>query len=250
MKKTILIPKLIFYIILLIILVYGIYCRIKLYSAQIPLFWDEMLLCSSFVNRELTELFLPLDYYQKAPPLFCCLVFLITKIAGFNLLSLRFISFIAGLISLPLFFIFLKTNIKNQIGIITGFLIFSISSYLIYYSAECKPYSLDVLLCIVLLLLYKKIELFKISASKAILYGIISMLFVLLSFPSIFIIPAIVFAKMFEERHINYNCIWIGMGGGLFWLIIGVPVKIFSFNLIRYLNCSPTIKRYIQIILH
>ena len=133
---------------------------------------------------------------------------------GYHFFSFRLISFISGVLSLFTFFLLLKNIFKNKIAILTALLLFSINSWLIFYSNELKHYSLDVLVCILLLLSYKYINLKQISSSftKVFLYTLISALLILTSFSAIFIIPSIIFAKIIEERYFNYKCLFILLG--------------------------------------
>lgn len=53
-----------------IIICAGIYIRIKYYLHQIPMWLDEIMLGCNFTDRTMSDLFIPLDAYQKVPPLF------------------------------------------------------------------------------------------------------------------------------------------------------------------------------------
>ena len=82
--------NIIFYFTLILFFLFGIYIRTRLYLFKAPLWLDEVMLAQSFIDRNFFEMFLPLDAYQKAPPLFCCLLFLSGKLFGLSELSLRF----------------------------------------------------------------------------------------------------------------------------------------------------------------
>lgn len=201
---------------IILIILFGVFCRIKLYLTQAPLWYDETALSLSYLNKKILDigLFNHLELGQKAPPLFSVLVHLTTKIAGYNLLTLRFIPFISGVLSLPAFYLLLKNNLKTRTAILMGLFIFSINPMLIYYCGEVKQYSSDVFICICLLICFKYIKLDKdsLTTSKTFLYGLISVVLLLFSFPCIFIIPSIVFVKTFEEKYINKKCLIIALG--------------------------------------
>lgn len=211
-KKINNITNIIFYIIIGVIILLGIYFRLGLYLSKIPIWLNEAMLSLSFIDRDFFGMFVPLEANQKTPPLFCALTLLIVKIFGFRELSFRLIPFICGNLSLFVFFIFLKNYLKSKISIILGLFIFAANYLLIYYSNEFKPYSSDVFICLLLLLCYKKIHLQGISVKKVILYTIISVLLVLFSFPCMFIIPAMLITKFIEEKHITYKALFIPLG--------------------------------------
>ena len=201
-----------FYILVLAIICTGIYLRTALYIQQVPFWQDEINLSVNIVDRNLSDVFLPLIADQKAPPLFLLLTMIITKIKGISFLSLRFIPYLSGIISIPLFYIFLKRNLTSKFAIFVGLYLFSINPILTYYSAEFKPYSFAVLVCILLFLSCKYINLKNLSFPKILLYTLISILLILFSFPAMFIIPSIIISKTIEEKYINFKCLFILAG--------------------------------------
>lgn len=198
-----------FYLLIAIIIFFGIFIRLKFYLAKLPMWLDEVMLASSFVDRSFSDLFMPLEAFQKAPPLFFVSVLALRKLFGINEFSLRFIPFILGAVSILPFFLFLKENIKNKFGIIIGLMMFAFSVPLVYFSAEFKPYGCDVFFCLILFISYKYIDLVNLSLRRAILYSIASILFIFSSFTTIFIIPAMIFTKFFEKRKISYKVLLI-----------------------------------------
>ena len=201
--------NILFFVIIAFIILLGIYIRLRYYITQIPMWVDEIMLASSFINRSILDAFSPLDAYQKAPPLFVLSTLIIRKLFGIRELTLRFIPFILGILSMPAFFLLLKENIKNKLGIIVGLCLFTFSTPLIYFSAEFKPYGCDVFFCIILLLLYKYINLYRINLKQLLLYTLCTMGFVFISFPSIFVIGAMVFSKIIEEKKADKNSLVI-----------------------------------------
>ena len=91
--------NILFYILISVIILGGIYIRIRYYIFQSPLWLDEIMLASSFTDRSLLDVFSPLDAYQKAPPMFSFRVLFIRKIFGINELSLRFVPCLLGISS-------------------------------------------------------------------------------------------------------------------------------------------------------
>ena len=136
---------LLYYFLVITLIAVGFYLRIKLYLVSYPFWVDEIYLGASFTDRGIKEMFEPLDFVQKVPPFFCILCLLVTKIAGFSELSLRFIPLVAGLLSVLGFYYLLTLIYKNKLVILTGLTLFSINISLIYYSQDLY-FSVDNLL--------------------------------------------------------------------------------------------------------
>ena len=195
--------NILFYILISVIILGGIYIRIRYYIFQSPLWLDEIMLASSFTDRSLLDVFSPLDAYQKAPPMFSFLVLFIRKIFGINELSLRFVPCLLGISSVVAFLLLLKENVKNKFGIFTGLCMFAFCVPLVYFCGEFKPYGCDVFFCILLLLLYKYIDISRMSLKQTVIYSVCTVFFVFVSIPTVFIIPAIVISKFLENKSID-----------------------------------------------
>ncbi len=204
--------KIIYYFTIFIIIAFGIYLRFRYYLFKPPFWCDEILYGLSFIVRNFINIFTSLEENQMAPPLFSFLILIIRKIFGFNEYSLRLIPFVFGILSEFVFYFVLKEFIKNKAGIIMGLFLFSVCPPLIYYCGEFKPYSTDVFICLILLLLYKKVNLNFNDNKYIIIYTVITMLLVNFSFSVIFIIPAIILSKYINKEIFNYKAIWI-IGG-------------------------------------
>ena len=198
-----------FYLFVFVIVAIGIYVRVRFYLSEQPMWIDEIMLASSFMERSLSDFFLPLDAFQKAPPLFVFLILVVKKIFGASVLSLRLIPFICSILSIFGFFFLLKNNIKNEFGIIAGMSMFTFCLPIVYFSAEFKPYGCDVFICIVLLLLYKYFNFEKISLKQLLVYILGTLFFVFLSYPAILLIPALIFSKMYKSNSIDKKILWI-----------------------------------------
>ncbi len=209
--------NIIFYIFVILIVVLGIFLRLKIYLFKIPFWIDEIVLSQSFIDEKFLNFFHVLVDNQKAPPLFCSLVLIVQKIFGYNEYSLRLIPLLSGILSLFAFYFLLNDYIKSKLVLLTGLFLFAVNPVLIYYSAEFKPYSSDVLICILLLFSYKYMSLkniqpFKSIWAKVIVYLIISNIIILFSFPSILIIPSMMIAKFIEEKKITFPGVMIFLG--------------------------------------
>jgi len=116
------------------------------YFTQRPLWNDEAAIFLSVEKFETLDFFTKkLENGQNFPHLYLCLVQKISKPFGFSLLSVRFLSFI---FMLSAFFIWLKIiryAIKDHFYYFIFVLTWCCSAQFVYYSAELKQYSMDVL---------------------------------------------------------------------------------------------------------
>ena len=197
-----------YHLLLVIVLITGIFIRCKFYFAKIPFWLDEIMLGYSFTDYSWEILYTPLQAFQKAPPLFSFLTVAIRNLFGINELTLRFIPFFTGILSLFLFYYLLKANIKSKLGILTGCFMFAFCVPLIYFCGEFKPYGSDVFFAILLIIISKYIDFDNLSYKKIFLYSFGAVLFVLLSFSSLFIIPAIILYKCMKK--FDYRVLFIG----------------------------------------
>lgn len=124
------------------------YCGVCLvhYFGQRPLWNDEQAVFSSIGILKPHELFTePLRMVQVFPHLYLFIIQALSKIFNHTVLSLRFLPFVAMMCA---FFIWLRIAKKelNKAGYLTFLLCWIGSVPLVYYSAELKQYSLDVLI--------------------------------------------------------------------------------------------------------
>lgn len=222
----------IFYLLIFFVIITGILIRTRFYLAAIPMWLDEYMLASSFLDRAFGDIFTPLDAFQKAPPFFFLLVLTLKKIFGVSELVLRFIPFVLSISSLFLFFLLLKKCIINKTGILAGMLMFTFCVPLIYFSAEFKPYGCDVFFSILLLLLSEYIDFKNLNTKKIIIYTISAICFVYLSFPTVFIIPAIILSNINKNNKFDIRALWILFG----ILMAGILLFLYDFKTYLFLK--------------
>src|SRR5262245_428137 len=88
----------------IVLLIIGVALRTIQYLGAVSLWHDELALALNIQKYRLSELLTqPLDYKQVAPIGFVGSVKLATEIFGLNEYGLRFISWLFGLASIPLF---------------------------------------------------------------------------------------------------------------------------------------------------
>lgn len=151
---------------------------------------DEVYLSRSLLRMTYSELSNGvLDYQQKAPIGFLWLVKFSVNIFGPNELSLRFISFLSGLLSILLFERVCKIYLKPNAQIV-AMCIFCLSPAIIYHSVEIKQYAMECLVTLFILYSYLKYENARKLMFKFI-WGIIGGVLIWFSFPAIFILGGI-----------------------------------------------------------
>src|SRR5688572_28999727 len=91
-----------------LILLAGFLLRLRQYLMGRSLWLDEAMLALNIVNRNLGDLFKPLDYDQGASIGFMLVEKTFGLIFGRNEFSLRLFPFLVGLVSLWLFYLLLK----------------------------------------------------------------------------------------------------------------------------------------------
>src|SRR5262245_44264577 len=123
-------------------LILGVVVRCLRYFLRFPLWEDEAFLCVNLLDRDYAGLTESLEYHQVAPVFFLWLELTLTKILGFNELSLRLISFVASIGSLVLFWR-LARKCLTGVPQLLAIALFSVTYAGIRYSAEAKPYGLD-----------------------------------------------------------------------------------------------------------
>jgi hypothetical protein len=141
-----------FHAVIVFIIAFGVVLRACKYLPAFSMRGDELAVTLNLLHRSASELLTkPLDYEQAAPFGFVLLLKGLITILGQSEYVLRLTALLAGCISLVLMQSLL-TKTGGTYGKLFALAAFAFGNYLIYYSAELKPYSTDVLLCLVLLL--------------------------------------------------------------------------------------------------
>jgi hypothetical protein len=140
---------------ILAFVVLGLAARCVRYFLRFPLWEDECFLCVNLMDRDYRGLMAPLTYHQVAPLFFLWLQLTVIKLLGFHELSLRLIPFLAGLGNILLFWRLARTCL-NGVPRLLAIAIFSVTYATIRYSAEAKPYGVDLFVALILITLMVK----------------------------------------------------------------------------------------------
>jgi hypothetical protein len=164
----------------------GIVIRLRQYLFNRNLWVDEAMIALNVVHKDFQELILPLDYVQVSPLGFLYLQKVTTYVLGNSEYALRFWPLIFGIASIFAFYRLLKSTTPP---LVTTFAlaVFVFSFKLVYYSAEFKQYSLELLLAIVLYYLYFSRPILNRNSWEIWLMGVIGALSCWFSFSIIFV---------------------------------------------------------------
>lgn len=134
-------------------LVIGLLARLARFLLRFPLWEDEAFLAYNLMNRSYAELLQPLDYIQVAPLGYLWLQRAVIDLVGFTEYTLRFTALVAGLASLFLFRRVASLTLPSFAQLFAN-AVFAVSYPMIRYSAEAKPYGLDLFLGLTLVWLF------------------------------------------------------------------------------------------------
>ncbi len=169
------------------IIILGFILRIRDYYANNSLWGDEVRIALNIIDKPFTELIKPLDYYQNAPLGFLYIEKLIAHCFGNSEYALRLFPLIASLISIILFYKLAK-YILDPSSVSIALLLFSILTSLVYYSAEVKQYSSDVLAALAIFLIAIVVDKHPPQLKNYVFIGILGATLIWISYPVIFIL--------------------------------------------------------------
>jgi hypothetical protein len=169
-------------------------CTVR-YALGFPLIPDEAALAVNIARRGYEGLLLELDFGQMAPPLFLMVEEFATRTFGFNEWSLRAFPF-AGAIGAILLFPLVARRLLQGWAFVIAVAIFSVSYWPIRYSAEVKPYAVDMLVTVLWLLLALKWRESDRPWRWLLAMGPLAVVGFSVSFPSVFVGGAVVASMM------------------------------------------------------
>jgi len=129
----------------------GAVLRLIAYFAARSLWLDEAMLANNIVGRTFVALLGPLGENQSAPWLFLFGERAATVVAGSNELALRLLPLATG-IALPYVVWLTGRRIFDDTAGVVAAAIAALSPLLLYYSNEVKPYGIDSVVCVSLVL--------------------------------------------------------------------------------------------------
>ncbi len=220
--------KFIFWSLLIFIFILACVIRFNWYLSDISFWFDELLLVMNVQEHSIWEFFKPLSYNQSAPPLFLFLVKIFTMIFGQGEMAYRFLSILCGVLSIFIFYLFSKKFFKEEsLALIVSNFLFAINYYIIYYSAEVKPYIVDMLVYMLAFLVLDKLSLFK--KKHILIIAFFFIVFPWLSLPSLFILTAWFIAQIVYKKFKLKSLIIVGfsyiLSFGVYLFFILIPAR-------------------------
>ena len=168
----------------------GLFLRFTQYLLNHSLWIDESFVALNILDRSYLELFQPLEYNQGAPIGFLLAVKFATQLFGSSEYSLRLFPFLSGILSIFLFY-----KIARWFGTLTTTAVaiglFALCDRLIYYSAELKQYSSDVVVALLFFFLAIQQLGKKITYVQLITFAVVGAIAIWFSHPSVFILAGI-----------------------------------------------------------
>lgn len=175
-----------FYFFVAALLLLGIYFRVLFFSYGRPFWNDESAMALNLIPRSFGQLFLPMDYWQFSPPLFSCAAKFFSLFVSKYEYAYRIPALLSSILSIPVFFLFCKKFLEKKISLFFALMIFVFNYKLIYYSAELKQYSTDIVIFLLILLSFFYIDFTKIKNYVLVLTGLIFGLSFWFSYSAVF----------------------------------------------------------------
>jgi hypothetical protein len=127
----------------------GLALRVGAYLLNFPLWWDEAFVAVNLLRRDFAGLLRPLDYGQVAPLLFLWAELASVRLFGFSEWSLRLVPLVSALASVFVFRGAAVGLLGRRAGLI-AVAVFAVAVHPIRHAADLKPYSLDLLVALIL----------------------------------------------------------------------------------------------------
>ncbi|MBF0489218.1 MAG: glycosyltransferase family 39 protein [Candidatus Omnitrophica bacterium] len=143
-------------LVVLFVIGWYLFMAVLHYFNQRPLWNDEACVYANITNGSLDRMFHQgLSHDQEFPRVYLYGIGLFSSVFNGHLLALRFFPFVMMVMAFLIWIFLVKRQMSSMVGVLTFVLCWTASAPLIYYAAELKQYSMDVLVgAIFLLFLY------------------------------------------------------------------------------------------------
>jgi 4-amino-4-deoxy-L-arabinose transferase-like glycosyltransferase len=176
----------------------GIGLRLAEYALDRSLWLDEAFLALNIEERGFGELFGTLDFNQAAPVGYLLLAKAATLLLGDSEYALRLVAVVAAVASVPLFWMCARRILALWAAVLALGL-FALGGGLLQHAAEVKPYSSDVLVAVVLLLLaVTHWPRDALSLRRGIAAGLVAAALVWFSYPAVFVVAGLATTLLVE----------------------------------------------------
>jgi hypothetical protein len=205
----------------------GLVLRVVRFADNRPLWLDEAMLSLNIIERGFLGLLRPLDYLQAAPPAFLLLEKLAVVAFGPTEYALRLVPLLAAIAAL-IVFRQLSARVLPGLAGLVALGLFAVAEPLVYWSAEAKQYSVDVLAAVVLLHIASEPLLTgRLTARRASVLAAVGALAVFFSYASVFALSgigaALILAPLLSRRRPSATAIAVSA----FWILGFAAVFLF-----------------------
>lgn len=156
------------------------------YLLVFPMWGDEAFVAINFFNHTFADMFRPLDHNQIVPVGFMCFNLAMSQLLGQSELALRFLPFLAGVGSI-LLFVPLCQRLLDRRSALLAIAIFAASYYPVRHSTEVKPYSLDLLIALLILIQTIRVHDSPRNSGRWIIMAVLCAMAIWCSYPAVFI---------------------------------------------------------------
>lgn len=160
------------------------------FLADISFWTDEAAVALNIAQRDLIELFKPLDRSQVAPIGFCLFEKVSAGIFGETEIAYRLLSYLAGTSAIGLVFVLMRSAVGFWPALLCAAQLAVIKEP-IFYSNNLKPYASDMAIAIALMLIAWKSDGARSSWPQLIFITIVGIIAIWFSFPAVFILGGI-----------------------------------------------------------
>lgn len=176
------------------VLAVGIATRLVRFGLRFPLWYDEAALSASLLDRGFVDLLRPLDCGQAAPIGYLWGQLALVKLLGFSEPVLRLGALVGGVASVVLFWALVRRVLDPVAAALAAGLL-AVSYPAIRYSAEAKPYGMD--LAVAVAMLWLAVGWLRCPQKTRWLWGLagVVVLALGLSFPAVFVAGGISLAS-------------------------------------------------------
>ena len=202
----------------------GITLRFIVFNLNTCYIHDDAALALNIINKSYLELFKGLEYCQVAPPLFLIMSKWIYNISPKDYqtidLSLKILPFLSAIISIPLFYVFSKILLKENLKLYIANLLFALNPLLISLSGRFKQYSTEVTIAILLYIIFYK---YILSGKWKNYWYFIILIAPWLSLSSLIILFSCIIIIFIKNKQINKNILLITLSSTLLFLTVYLP---------------------------
>jgi len=183
---------------LIVFLAFGIGWRLFRYALGMPIWGDEAYLGLNILQRSYGDLLHPLDFAQVAPILFLWAQRAVCGVLGMSEHAVRLLPLLASLAGLALFHFWSRLVVKPLAATLATAIV-AVAYCVVHLSTEFKPYSLDFLAALALLLPATR---YLLHPRKRELFLLVALLPLLLatSYPAVFVAGGVGLALLAEWR--------------------------------------------------